>query len=82
MIKTTIEWYTLDEKLPFDGTMYGEHEYRELLAIITLTANGINFDTIQPFRYLDGAFGIYFDGDFVDCTEQVKYWAYVPEIGE
>ena len=82
MIKTTIEWYTLDEKLPFDGEWFGDEKYKELLGVIDLSANDITFKTMEMFRYLDGMFGIYVDGEFIDFTKDILYWAYVPKIGE
>ena len=84
MIKTEIEWYMLDEKLPFDGDLVTDGRYEELLGCMNMFSKNWNIDrrTVEVFRYLNGRFGIYYDGDFADFTEDVLYWAYVPEIGE
>lgn len=83
MIKTTIEWYTLDEKLPFDGDLVTEERYEELLGCINMFSKnwGIDRQTVEVFRYLNGQFTMYYDGDGVDFTEDIEYWAYVPKIG-
>jgi hypothetical protein len=77
MIKTTLEWYTLDEKLPFDGNNFTENEYAEVLCSIRH-----NWETVEVFRYLNGRFVIYYDGELVDFTDDVLYWTYVPNLKE
>lgn len=78
MIKTTIEWYTLDEKLPFDGELYGMNDYVEVMCIVEIHRHE---DSCEVLRWLDGKLMHYYDGEFIDSTKRVKYWAYVPKIG-
>lgn len=73
MIKTTIEWYTLDEKLPFDGKCFSEGQYAEVLC-------SVEYCIVETFRYLNNQLGIFQYGEWLDYTGDVKYWAYVPEI--
>lgn len=77
MIETTIEWYTLDEKLPYDGECFSEERYAEVLGAIRL-----NWDTVETFRYMNNQLGLFSNGKWVDFTNSINYWAYVPMIGE
>lgn len=83
MIKTAIEWYTLDEKLPYDGKILGLNDETKILCVIeTKVCTTLSYITIEQLEWLDGKVMTYYDGEIIDCTENVKYWAYVPEIGE
>lgn len=77
MVKTVLEWYTLEEKLPFDGECFGEKQYAEVLAYIRH-----DWNTVETFRYINNKFVIYINGEEIDFTDTVIYWAYVPMIKE
>lgn len=75
MKKTTIEWFTIDEKKPFDGEPITEDVYRELLCFIRH-----DWDTVEVFRYVDNKFVLYVDKKECDFTDSVIYWAYIPDV--
>ena len=83
MIKTTIEWYTLDEKLPYDGKILRIDDDCDVLCLFEfkITQKAL-VKHIEQVYWIDKKFMMYNDGELVDYTDEVKYWAYVPEIGE
>lgn len=82
MIKTIIEWYTLDEKLPFDGGLLRIDDDAEILCLLKFSIGKIlGVEYIEQMDWIDKKVMRLNDGEWVDYTEEVKYWAYVPEIG-
>lgn len=83
MIKTTIEWYTMDEKLPYDGKILSDYDDTEIVCILKFNiSKDLSIEFIEQMDWIDGKVMKINDGEWVDYSEQVKYWAYVPKIGE
>ena len=83
MIKTTIEWYTLDEKLPYDGEYLSEYDETEIVCLLKFNiGKNLSVEFIDQLDWISGKPMKLNDGEWVDYTEHVKYWAYVPKIGE
>ena len=83
MIKTTIEWYTLDEKLPYDGKKLCENDKTEIICIVEFKIAGtLYLSYFEQLDWIGGKIVQMYDGEYIDVTDSVKYWAYVPEIGE
>lgn len=82
MIKTTIEWYTLDEKLPFDGKWLTIDDKSDILCMLKFNiCKTLSIEYIEQMDWIDKKVMRLNDGEWVDYTEEVKYWAYVPKIG-
>ena len=83
MIKTTIEWYTLDEKLPYDGEILWMDNITEILCQVEVkVGSSLSFTYIDQLDWSGGKIVKMSDGEYIDVTDDVKYWAYVPEIKE
>ena len=82
MIKTTIEWYTLDEKLPYDGKWLTIDDESDILCMLKFNiCKTLSIEYIERMDWIDKKALRLNDGEWVDYTEEVKYWAYMPEIG-
>lgn len=83
MIKTAIEWYTLDEKLPYDGKILWMDDRTDILCQVEIKIGSSLYLTyIDQLDWSGGKIVQMLDGEYVDVTDSVKYWAYIPEIGE
>lgn len=80
MIKTTIEWYTLDEKLPTETKYVESGGFIGVLCAVEVRVDYENFITYKILKWENGRFLQYSDRKCRDYTEHVKYWAYVPMI--
>jgi len=81
MVKTEIEWYTLDEKLPFDGKILGIDDTTEIICIVEFKMATLYLSFFEQLDWIGGKIVQMYDGEYVDVTDSVKYWAYVPKVG-
>jgi hypothetical protein len=82
MIETKIKWYTLSEKLPYDGEKLTIDDECDILCLLEFkVGETILGKHIQHVYWVDKKVMMYNSEKLVDYTEHVKYWTYVPEIG-